>query len=364
MSTGEHRDLRELIDGALAAIEPSPAPVSAVREKGKTMRTRRRLRIGAGLATGLAALAAGLLVVPGLLHQPGHPLPASPRPAKPTVTVHPRGPNSPPGEIAWGTANGKRWQIMVTRSGKISAAGLGSANTGWNPRQGFGPAALGGFTALSGAAVVYGPVRSDVVAVSLALDSGAVLRLHPAEEFGHRLVGVVIPPHVLVTRVTAFSGRGELAYAIPFTGSHGMIGWYSWLRPGEPVPPRVTGTVFAGDVAGVRHTVTVHLGPWGLCLTDPGGPSYCGPRGPQPGTGTLLSTGPGQPGLAVGELRASVTAMLLTMSDGRSVSVPLIPVGGLKFYAVVVTTHPRIRSWATFGAGGSQISAGSGNPFQ
>jgi hypothetical protein len=362
MSTGENRDLRELIDSALATIEPSPAPFSAVRRRGTTMRTRRRIGIGAGLATGLAAVAAGILVVPGLLHQPRHPLPASPR--KPVVTVHPPSPNSPAGEVAWGTANGRHWQIMATRSGKISAAGLGSADGGWGPQQGFGPASLGGFSQQYGPAVLYGPVRSDVVSISMTLDTGTVLRLHPARVFGHRLVGVVIPPQLRVTRVTAYSRRGELAFSVPFTESNSIIGWYSWLRRGEPVPPRATGTVFAGNVAGVHHTVTVHLGPWGLCVTDSAGSSYCGPPNPGPGAGVRQSTGPAQPGLAIGELRASVKSMLLTMSDGRSVSVPLIPVGGLSFYAVVVTPHPRILSWATFGAGGGEISAGSGNPFR
>jgi hypothetical protein len=35
--------------------------------------------------------------------------------------------------------------------------------------------------------------------------------------------------------------------------------------------------------------------------------------------------------------------------------------GGLKFYALVVTGHPRILSWATFGAAGNQID-GPGSP--
>ena len=363
MSPGNEQDIRQLLGGVLDTITPSPVPASTVLRKGRVLRRRRRVGSAAGAATALAAVAVATAVIPGLLHQGGHQPPVSRQRNGPAVTVHPPGRHSPAGEIAWGTVNGRRWQLITTRSGAISVAGA-SAAAGSVPMSPAGPdpislGALGGTLQ-----AYYGAVRRDVTSVEVTLGDGSKFRLQPVTVFGHRLIGFETPLREAVGRIVAYSGHRELAYAIPYNGA-GVAMWGVMLRPGQAEPPRLSRTIFSGRVTGTYHRVTVHLGPWGRCLTDSAGSSACSPASPGPAAsaGVIMRTaGPGQPGLLIGALQPSVKAMVLTMAGGGSVSVPLDAMGSLKFYALVITGHPRILSWATFGGAGNQIDGGQGAP--
>jgi hypothetical protein len=135
------------------------------------------------------------------------------------------------------------------------------------------------------------------------------------------------------------------------------------LRQGQRGLPRASGTVFAGRLLGTYRTVTAHFGPWGLCLVESGGGTVCnaGRPGPASKGGSLFALGVA-PTVETGALPRSVQAMVLTLSDGRRARPRLVPVGGLKFYTLVVTKKARIMSWAAFGAAGHPLGAGQGEP--
>jgi len=79
MSIVDEQDLRLQLDGALDAITPPEAPVSAAARKGKLIQAGRSLGIVAGLA-----VVVGIIVgIPGLLNQPAREVSH----ARPTVMV-------------------------------------------------------------------------------------------------------------------------------------------------------------------------------------------------------------------------------------------------------------------------------------
>jgi hypothetical protein len=88
MSIDDERELRQRLDAALGTITPRPAPVGAVLRRGRTVRTRRRVAVGACVAV---AAAVGLSV-PAWLHRHA----AAPSPV-PLVTVVPPSRTPPPG---------------------------------------------------------------------------------------------------------------------------------------------------------------------------------------------------------------------------------------------------------------------------
>ena len=75
MSIQDERELRERLGGLLCGIEPSSAPVAGTMRRGKGIRMRRWI----SAAAGLAVIAAGAVVLPGLLHS---------HPAGPVAPLH------------------------------------------------------------------------------------------------------------------------------------------------------------------------------------------------------------------------------------------------------------------------------------
>jgi hypothetical protein len=112
MTIDDERELRERLDSVLEAVAPSPPPVAAALRRGRTIRARRRV----GAIAGLAAAIGIALAAPGLVHQIVRQPSQISNERRWVVTVYPPGPHPAPGLIAWGTINGKRWDISVTSS--------------------------------------------------------------------------------------------------------------------------------------------------------------------------------------------------------------------------------------------------------
>jgi hypothetical protein len=244
VSIDDQRDLYERLDRAVEAITPRPAPVDGVLRRGKAIRWRRRSAAVAGAA---AVVAAGAVVVPSLRHTATD-IPAA---SRYTATVQSPGPHSPAGLIASGTVNGKRWRLTA---GKPGAGGAGrgqqfvvASGPAFGPdgdsssgpafaAPAAGPVSLTGVVSAPSQAE-YGAVAADVSYVTVRLGNGIVLTLRPARVYGVRLVGFAIPVGASVVSATAYSARGEIATAIPFTAD----GMRSWLpgsgraSPGWPV---------------------------------------------------------------------------------------------------------------------------------
>lgn len=337
MSSDDERDLGQRLGSALDTITPAPAPVDMVLRKGRARRTRRHITVAAGLAV---AVGVGVgVAVPGLLHQSSAQPALSPA-RKPTVTVNPVGPGSPPGLIGSGTINGKRWRLVA------QAPGAGSAGKGSECFQGSGAgldsagcvpiAAPSGastpadFNSVSGrlAQAQFGAVEPDVSQVTVTLADGTVLVLHPVEAYGLRYVTFAVPLTLAVTRVVAYSGHAELGYAVPFSSRSGDIVTI-WLGPGQRGLARGTYKIGSGWV--------VHRGPWGYCLTGQGG--YCldtESRSLGNSPDLVLSVGPGGADWAVGTATAVVNHVRVHLSGGRILTARAVSCGGPRFYAYVI----------------------------
>ena len=368
MSIDDERDLHERLDGAVEAITPRPAPVDGVMRRGRVIRWRRR----AVAVAGVAVVAAGAVAVPSIRHA------ASEKPAAPryTVTVRPPGPHSPPGLIASGTVNGQRWALTAGRPGAggagrgqqfviASGPAFGPDGTTDSAPAFAAPAAEPvSFTGIvcGPSQAAYGPVAADVSYVTVRLGNGIVLTLHPVRVYGVRLVGFAIPVSAPVVSATAYSARGEIATAIPFSDG-GISSFVTWLRPGQSGLARASGLVGSGSYLGNAWSVRAYLGPWGACLVGQAGGEAAGSSCEEVtsvsrnGTGMWLWTG-GDPALAMGSAGPSVARIAVTSPDGKTTQVHPVTVGGVRFFAFAFGQGPKHWKWTAYDGSGHAITSG------
>ncbi len=364
MSIDDERDLHQRLDGAVEAITPRPAPVDGVMRHGRVIRWRRR----AVAVAGVAVVAAGAAAVPSIRHA------ASEKPATPryTVTVRPPGPHSPPGLIASGTVNGKRWQVTVGRPG---AGGAGSGQQfavvsgpafGPEPLTSSGPALAPdrtepvSFAALSSGTnqAQFGAVGPDVSYVTVLLGNGTLLTLHPAMVWGVREVAFAAPVGAEITEATAYSRHGVIATAIPFSQPGEMATFSAWLRPGQHGLSRASGRIASGVVSGRAWSVTAYLGPWGICLDSSAGGGYCTTTASGLGT-SLLFRAMGTPGVAGGTASAAVARVVAYPPGGAAVQTRPVTVGGQKFFAFPLAHADKAVRWKAYDRAGNVVASGT-----
>jgi hypothetical protein len=261
MSIEDEQDLRERLGAALDDFGPRPLPLQVVMRRGRAVVIRRWLAAAAAATAVIAAAVA----VPTLLR-------ATPRTPPTTkhyhVTVRPAGPGSPQGLIASGLVNRARWQLTVSYNSRLSSLCY-SANPRFVDCAGSplptgritDPAELLGGNRLARlpggryiqVQMLYGIVRRDVDYLRVALSNGQVLTAHPVAVFGSShasFIALAVPFAAAVRNVAVFSGHGELAHAIPFTGD-GSIWIVRWLPAGAPALPRPsTARLAAGTTGG------------------------------------------------------------------------------------------------------------------
>jgi len=369
VSIDDERDLHERLDGAVEAIAPRPAPVDGVMRRGRVIRWRRR----AVAVAAVAVVAAGAVTVPSLRHAAAQHQPAT---SHYTATVQAPGPHSPPGLIASGTVNGQRWALTAGRPG------AGGAGRGQQFVIASGPAFGPDGTTDSAPAfaapatepvsftgivcgpsqAAYGPVAADVSYVAVRLGNGIVLTLHPVRVYGVRLVGFAIPVSAPVVSATAYSARGEIATAIPFSDG-GISSFVTWLRPGQSGLARASGLVGSGSYLGKAWSVRAYLGPWGACLVGQAGGEAAGSSCEEVtsvsrnGTGMWLWTG-GDPALAMGSAGPSVARIAVTSPDGKTTQVHPVAVGGVRFFAFAFGQGPKHWKWTAYDGSGHAITSG------
>jgi hypothetical protein len=371
MSTGND-PYAEHVRGQLAAVlddvTPPAAPTAAVKRRGKAIRVRRRAGVGAGLA--VAVVAAALL--PGLLHQSKAQVPITPTHKNPKVTVGNVGRDAPHGLIAKGAINGKPWRITLSWQGKYLCARTSGNSLSGNdcgPSDSYAatdPVTLIG-TGNGRISALYGTVTGQVRRVSIVLSDGVALDLRPVRFSGDRWVGLELPVKLAVTQVVAYSRSGELAHAIPFTAVRGGLpSIEAWLRPEQPAPREFARLIGSGVSAGKRWSVTLRVGPWGQCVVAaiPGnsGNVDCFAGSTQQ-TGVMGSGDPVRgPWWFLGDARPKVSYLVLSMTDGSTLHVPTVQVGGVRLYAIVIIHRPRIVHWAAYDASGHRLYGGQGAP--
>ena len=184
--------------------------------------------------------------------------------------------------------------------------------------------------------VEYGPVRAAVSYVTVQLSDGTVLRLHPVSVYGLRYVAFAVPLLEPVSRITAYSARGEVAAAIPFNDPAGGPTVVQWLGPGQRGLPRASGLIGSGGTGARAWSVTAYVGPWGECLDshgNGGGASACDVASAPLGAKVLASIS-GTSQLMVGAAAADVDHVVITLAGGGNIRVPAVRVGELKFFVL------------------------------
>lgn len=355
MSISDEHDLQERLDQAFQAITPRQAPLDQAVRQGRLIRVRRRL----AAAAGLAVVAAGV-AVPALLHQQAS-QPALNRPRHPAVTVHPAGPHAPAGLVASGTAGGRRWRLTAFKPGTAGAARgaqcftvVSLRNCGPVPGPRPGRSDPVSFTGTSDGFTdaQFGPVSAAVSYVTVRLADGTALTLHPVSVYGTRFVGYVVPRRVKVSRITAYSARGELASTIPFNEPDGTLATGLWLRPGQTGMRRATHLIGSGTADGRAWSSTAYVGPWGECLVTRGNggtSSVCDPVSSPQGT-MVLGSASGPLVVVYGTAAADVEHVIITLASGQTLRVQAIRVGEQKFFAYVLLRGQHSVRWRSYNA--------------
>ena len=360
MSVQGEQEIRERLR-LLETVEVSPPPYPTAVRRGKSVRLRRR----AFAAAGVAAVVLLGVFVPRLASHLGQPGPVTPRY---DVTVHQPGPGSPQGQVAWGTINGKRWQIRVIAdqglSGGCAIIGqdleCGPAITSAAPRQVIFTSVNSGGTQFQLAAIGAGVTR-----VAVTLGNGATLDLRPTVLDGKRWVGFAAPTRLPVSRAISFAGQRELGYAIPYNGADGAT-FVSWLRPGQQGAARVTYGVGSGTLVGASWSSRAYVGPWGVCIESVGALGWCAPSAadvrPDGTVTSYLTCSPGSQGVWFAATAGpDVATVRFSLSDGSSLRVRVAGIGGGgKAYVFAVANGVRLRSWTAFDAAGKQVATGPG----
>jgi hypothetical protein len=379
----DERDLRERLDQAFETVDPHPAPVDDTVRRGRAMRVRRRVAAAAGVAA-VAAIGAVAALGPSSLHRLVAPPPAT-RVNHHTVAVQAPGPDSPAGLIASGTVDGQRWWIIADRPG-VDGAGAGQqdiiiAGSAVGAPGGadlFVPALSAAhaidpvsFLATTGGAaqILVGAVRSDVSYVTVRLDDGTVLTLHPVAVYGTRAVAFAVPAAARITSATAYARHGQIATAIPFSQPGQVALFGAWLKPGQQGIARASAVIFSGRADGYRSRATAHLGPWGICVTF-SGPSLldCIPvTSTAPGTNVVFwkqdplnyvvgttSAASAAPATSA----TSVVRLVFTMPGERGIQVRPVRIGGQKLFAVAFRGTAKSLSWKAYDNSGAVVASG------
>jgi hypothetical protein len=359
MSIKDEQEIRERLR-LLGTVDVSPAPYLAAVRRGKSVRLRRRAFAAAGVA---AAVLVGVLV-PRLVSQLDRPAVAP----KYDVTVHQPGPAAPQGQVAWGTINGKRWQVRVLAHQGLSAScafigqdmECGPALTSAAARQVSFVSGEDGSIQFQLAAVGDGVTR-----VAVTLGNGTTLDLRPTVLDGKRWVAFAAPVRLAVSRAVAFAGQRELGYAIPYNGASGAT-FVAWLRPGQQGAARAAYRIGSGTLGGERWSSWAYAGPWGVCVDGVGGGSWCVASAadvrPDGAATSYFSCGPGTQGTWFGAAaEAAVSAVRFRLSDGSSLRVPAVRIaGGGRAYVFAVANGVRLLNWTAFDAAGKQVASGPG----
>jgi hypothetical protein len=353
-----------------------PAPPNRYGAARRRAVLHRRRQLAAAAAAVVILVAVAIAIPLGLLRI-GPPAPLAPRRHYHVTLVRPR-PGSPSGLIASGRLEGMRWTAVVQlKSGNqlCQSTSLGAPNGAestcvpWPPppvtRSGDPVSNFGGGP---GVQIDIGNVRSDVAYLTFTYNNGQVLTAHPVPLFGSRYArwfALPAPYSAAVTRITAYSRTGELAYAIPFTGGNTGLTISRWLQPGQPALPRpATYTIGSGTVAGSRWDDHVYVGPWGTCFTFPTGAFNCFAQ-----TGWLLapSATAGQIGRAHEghvayvhcQARPSVRYLILTTAHGRTSRVRTVRAGSRRFYAFASLDNDPVVRWVAYDSAGQELASGS-----
>ena len=218
------------------------------------------------------------------------------------------------------------------------------------------------FDATTGGAaqIQVGAVRADVSYVTVRLDNGTVLTLHPVAIYGTRAVAFAVPAAARITSATAYSRHGEIATAIPFNAPGQVALFGAWLKPGQQGIARASAVIFAGRANGYGGRATAYLGPWGICVTF-SGPSTlsCMPiTSPAPATSAMFWNQDSLSYVVGATSAAPAVRLVLTVPRERSIQVRPVRIGGQRLFAVAFRGHATSLSWKAYDNSGAVVASG------
>ena len=378
--------LHRQLHADLGALPAPPAPVGAVRRRGRAIRARRWAAAGSGLMAGAAAVAIAVSVQTG--GPAARPAAARPAAARTAAAASPAGSQSPAGILnsatppggsvfAAGVAGGAAWQLSVRNiagngSGCLPAVLLNGTDGDLLSAPPATPAGLTDIAFLdnlpggSGAGYAALQVAPGVTRLTAIFRNGTRLGLHPVTVHvcgrEMHLAGFAYPASG-VAQITASSG-GQLAATSQETPPASLFrgaddtGGHAASSPGLRLVPGVwehvgatpavaaTGTAGSGRLGTARWGVTVTLGPAGECFAGAsfgGGPytssSACVPIGLPPATAALhpvvLTAQPRVVAYA-GLVNARTATVVATLSDGTSRRIRPVTIAGRRYLALAV----------------------------
>lgn len=357
--------LEERLRRDLDRVQPGAVPLDALVGGGRTLRARRR----AGFAAGLAAVVALAVGVPFAVGAGGW------------SDVSPGGHTK---VLASGTIGGARWSFVAGERAPDGCTGYVDAR--WKTDSagtclGELPAATDpAFLTSSGGqgtvSLFIAQLRPDVDHVTVTGTDGVVFTPTVAWFSGRRYAFFALAPKQGISRLDAYAAGGKaIAYTVPYNGPDNAISLIeSWYPAGTtPTQAAVRQTLLSDPAsATATATATVDLGPFGVCylLSAPQGIGGVSDYGPfchsvtPPTAGTLtIDSYPfidsyqfGERQLLVGEVNTAVKRVEITMSDGSTVQLTPIPIGGHQFVATFLTANSAIRGAKSFNASGAQLA--------
>jgi hypothetical protein len=200
-------------------------------------------------------------------------------------------------------------------------------------------------------------VAKDVASVRVVLADGTVLNPRPTAIDGARLVAFATPEGIPVESLTVYSRTGEIATSVPFNGpdGDGLPSFTQWLRPGQAVPARFSGTIASGTADGKPWRAAAYLGPWGACVVVGPDPAACFSTARHPAT----AAGGGSPSEEWGTAAQSVSYLIVTPTGGTPTRVGATAVGPEKFWALPLTRNEQMSGHFTaYNAAGQQVASG------
>ena len=361
-------ELRESLHEALRTVVPGDPPVEDAIRRGKAIRTRRRVTAIASVAA--VAVLAGI-GYPALTHLGAAQAPPATTNRHASVTDVPPGRGAPAGLIASGTIYGKPWRVTTNNPGKSGASGqcldATGAALGPQPLSSCGPMSppgsavpvqFEGTSADGYAQVDVGLVRADVSHVLVRLSDGTVLPVTPVQVYGARYVAFASPARLRIDSATAYLSDGQYVTSIPFNWPGGLASFGPWRSPGQPVPAQASKVIGSGSAGRTTWSVRAYVGPWGVCVVSTG-QSLC-TSGSTPGVTGVFSTPGGSPGVVSGTAASEVRYIEVTMTDGSTLRVTPVLVGGQLYFAFYLDKgQQQVRGWAAYDAAGKQLSSGT-----
>jgi hypothetical protein len=369
VSIHDQRELRDRLGSLLYGVEPGPPPVVGTMRRGREIRMRRWISVAAGVAV----LAAGAVVLPGVLR--AH-LASPIAPLDHSVIVSPIGAGARAGLIGQGTTDGRRWTVVMSPQGKgvtLTGRGLPGAQPYYQDIASqftASPAAL--TTTGSGPTVLeFGTVRADVTHVVISLPAGEVVSLTPVSWHGRSWVAVLLPARVPIVRAVLYTSRGELAYAVPFGDTQLDV----WWQPGQVGPARLTKSIGSGVVDGERWRAAADIGPWGYCYSVSSA-STCIDSTVSPvllAAGALVSPmicgsldapGAGAARVGFGAAAAAVRRVVLEYSGGGTADFSTVAVGRGRMFGYAIPGGHKVAGSREYGAAGQLLGSTSGAAWE